>query len=85
MTRNALRAGAHAVGQALKPAAEKRKPPPGPGDWIAGVVIGTPGARRFRLYRPPDMKFGERLALMVMLHGCGQDAKSFAMSTRRTR
>ena len=31
------------------------------------------------------MKFGERLPLMVMLHGCGQDAKSFATSTRMNR
>jgi poly(hydroxyalkanoate) depolymerase family esterase len=47
--------------------------------------MGSTGARRFRLYRPPDVKFGERLPLMVMLHGCGQDAKSFAMSTRMNR
>jgi poly(3-hydroxybutyrate) depolymerase len=31
------------------------------------------------------VKFGERLPLMVMLHGCGQDAKNFAMSTRMNR
>jgi poly(hydroxyalkanoate) depolymerase family esterase len=31
------------------------------------------------------MKFGERLPLMVMLHGCGQDARSFATSTRMNR
>jgi poly(3-hydroxybutyrate) depolymerase len=31
--------------------------------------MGAAGARRFRLYRPPDVKFGERLPLMVMLHG----------------
>ena len=41
--------------------------------------------RRFRLYRPPGVKFGERLPLMVMLHGCGQDANSFAASTRMNR
>ena len=47
--------------------------------------MGAAGARRFRLYRPPGVKFGERLPLMVMLHGCGQDANSFAASTRMNR
>ncbi|MGL6109045.1 MAG: extracellular catalytic domain type 1 short-chain-length polyhydroxyalkanoate depolymerase [Rubrivivax sp.] len=61
------------------------KPPPGAGDWIAGMAIGPLGARRYRLYRPPGVKFGERLPLLVMLHGCGQDAKSFATSTRMNR
>ena len=73
------------MGRAFKPTVEKRRPPPGAGDWISGVAMGPTGARRFRLYRPPDVKFGERLPLMVMLHGCGQDAKSFAMSTRMNR
>ncbi len=77
IARSTLRAGSRVV--------EKRKPPPGSGDWIAGVALGAAGARRFRLYRPPDLKIGERLPLMVMLHGCGQDAKSFAMSTRMNR
>ena len=44
--------------------------------------IGPAGVRRYRLYRPPDIPFGERLPLVVMLHGCGQDANSFAHSTR---
>ncbi len=69
----------------MKPAVDKRRPPPGAGDWITGVALGAAGMRRFRLYRPPDVKFSERLPLMVMLHGCGQDAKSFAMSTRMNR
>lgn len=47
--------------------------------------MGAAGARRFRLYRPPGVKIGERLPLMVMLHGCGQDANSFASSTRMNR
>src|SRR5437773_8456717 len=85
ITRNTLRAGTRAVGRALKPTVDKRRPPPGAGDWIAGMALGPMGARRFRLYRPPDVRFGERLPLMVMLHGCGQDAKSFAMSTRMNR
>ena len=85
ITRSSLRAGKCAVGRAFKPSVDKRKAPPGAGDWIAGVAVGSAGARRFRLYRPPDVQFGERLPLMVMLHGCGQDAKSFAMSTRMNR
>ena len=67
---------------ALKPTLAKRKPPIGNGDWLAGMAVGTTGARTFRIFRPPGVKFGERLPLMVMLHGCHQDAKSFAASTR---
>jgi poly(hydroxyalkanoate) depolymerase family esterase len=72
-------------GLTMKLVANQRKPPRGEGDWIAGIAMGATGARRYRLYRPPHMKFGERLPLMVMLHGCGQDAKSFAQSTRMNR
>src|SRR6476659_10162853 len=61
------------------------KAPAGEGDWIAGIAVGATGARRYRLYRPPGMKFGESLPLIVMLHGCGQDAKSFAQTTRMNR
>ncbi|MEO6564872.1 MAG: PHB depolymerase family esterase [Casimicrobiaceae bacterium] len=85
LTRNNVRSGRRAVVQALTPALDKHKPPPGAGDWLMGVALGLAGARRYRLYRPPGMKFGERLPLMVMLHGCGQDAKSFALSTRMNR
>jgi poly(hydroxyalkanoate) depolymerase family esterase len=61
------------------------KAPAGEGDWIAGVAVGATGARRYRLYRPPRVTLGERLPLIVMLHGCGQDAKSFAQTTRMNR
>lgn len=86
LTRHTLRAGSKAVTQALdktlKPAVQRRKPPPGAGDWLPGVALGPTGMRRFQLYRPPGVKLGERLPLLVMLHGCGQDAKRFALSTR---
>lgn len=93
MTRRAVRTGSRAVtqavgqavGQALKPAVAKRKPLPGAGDWIPGVALGAAGARRFHLYRPPGVALDEQLPLMVMLHGCGQDAASFAASTRMNR
>mgnify|MGYP005805896231 CR=1 FL=1 len=82
VTRQTLAKGARAAELALKWGAEKRKAPRGKGDWIAGVAMGATGVRRYRLYRPPDVRFDERLPLVVMLHGCGQDAKSFAQSTR---
>lgn len=85
MTRQATNAGTRALKKALEPSLARRRPPPGEGDWIAGIAMGAAGARRFRLYRPPDIKLGERLPLMVMLHGCGQDAATFAASTRMNR
>lgn len=81
----AVSSGRRAVVAALKPAARARTPPPGQGLWTPGVALGTTGARRFRLYQPPDVRPGERLALMVMLHGCGQNANTFAASTRMNR
>jgi poly(3-hydroxybutyrate) depolymerase len=50
---------------------------------IAGAAIGPrPEGRRYRLFRPPGVLSSERLPLLVMLHGCGQDANRFATSTR---
>jgi poly(hydroxyalkanoate) depolymerase family esterase len=85
MTRLATASGTRALKKTLKPAVARRTPPPGAGAWIPGVVMGAQGARRFRLFRPTGIAFGERLPLMVMLHGCGQDANSFAASTRMNR
>ena len=58
------------------------KPKPGVGHWLSGVAVGAAGARRYKLYLPPGLKTGERVPMIVMLHGCGQDAASFAASTR---
>jgi poly(hydroxyalkanoate) depolymerase family esterase len=85
MTRLATASGKQAFARAMKPAVARRAPPPGAGTWTAGVALGATGARRFRLYRPPDVAPGERLPLLVMLHGCGQDANAFATSTRMNR
>ncbi|MDB5944710.1 MAG: esterase, depolymerase family protein [Ramlibacter sp.] len=85
ITRSNLRAGARAARFGLDTQRERSKPPPGEGDWIPGIAMSAAGARRYRLYRPPAMQSGERLPLMVMLHGCGQDAKGFAQSTRMNR
>lgn len=89
VARQAVRSGKQvvrqAVRQAIKPALARSKPPPGAGAWTLGVASGPGGIRRFRLYRPPEVGFAERLPLLVMLHGCGQDANAFATSTRMNR
>ncbi len=68
--------------RSARPKPAKRPARTGVGEWLAGVAVGPAGLRRYRLYRPPNIAFGERLPLIVMLHGCGQDANSFAASTR---
>jgi poly(hydroxyalkanoate) depolymerase family esterase len=85
MTRLTAASGHRALAQALKPLTERLRPPAGAGTWIPGAVMGRSGILRFKLYRPPGIGIGERLPLMVMLHGCGQDAHSFAASTRMNR
>lgn len=95
MTRTALRAGSTVVKQTLRaaPAAvardyRKRKHQPAQAqqvNWHTGFAIGPQQIRRYQLYVPPGAKRTERLPLMVMLHGCGQDAYAFAASTRMNR
>lgn len=81
ITRGAARSGTRALKRAAKPKPATRSAAPRSGTWMTGVALGSGGARRFWLYRPPGATRGERLPLMVMLHGCGQDAKGFASST----
>jgi poly(hydroxyalkanoate) depolymerase family esterase len=83
----ALSNGKRIAGRVRSAAVQQMKPPPGRGDWIAGVGIGPAGARRYHLYRPPGLALapGEKLPLMVMLHGCGQTGRDFAVSTRMNR
>lgn len=83
--REGARIGKRQVGKALETSRARHKPPPGAGDWVAGVAMGMSRLLRFHVYRPPGLHAGERVPLMVMLHGCGQDAKGFALSTRMNR
>jgi poly(hydroxyalkanoate) depolymerase family esterase len=85
--RNPFSAWTKLARRTLAPALKVRSRPVSrvEGDWIAGMALGAAGARRYRLYRPPDAKASEKLPLMVMLHGCGQDADTFAASTRMNR
>ncbi|MFC7420742.1 alpha/beta hydrolase family esterase [Iodobacter arcticus] len=47
-----------------------------------GVAIGAAGPHRYRLYKPTGVRRNESLPLLVMLHGCGQDAQAFAASSK---
>lgn len=85
LTKVTLGNGRRIGAKIARDAIAKNKPPPGPGDWIPGMAVGPAGARRFHLYRPPGVATGEKLPLMVMLHGCGQTGRDFAVSTRMNR
>jgi poly(hydroxyalkanoate) depolymerase family esterase len=85
MARGSLRAGRQALARAVRPALNDQRPPPGPGDWLAGLAVAPGGVLGYRLYRPPALQRGAKLPLLVMLHGCGQTARSFALSTRMNR
>jgi len=52
------------------------------GRWLHGLAVGAGGPRSYHLYQPPAAAAGVRLPLVVMLHGCNQDAAGFASSTR---
>lgn len=84
MTRTAMRTGTKAVKKALRAAPSPRKTTAAKpvttsaALWSAGVCVGATGARRYRLFKPPGVRRTERLPLLVMLHGCGQDAQALA-------
>jgi poly(hydroxyalkanoate) depolymerase family esterase len=91
LARNMGQAGARAAtlntARLIKKAKAVSTPPvpKGPGDWLAGRVMSVAGSRQYRLYRPVNVTADEQLPLLVMLHGCGQDAASFAAGTRMNR
>lgn len=52
------------------------------GVWKTGTASSSTGLRDYRVYIPNDMPKGHRPALVVMLHGCDQNAKDFAFGSR---
>lgn len=88
LTRTALRAGSKAVRQTLRAAPVVRKRAPAKrtaAHWSTGLAVSMGGARRYRLYTPPGVQRTERLPLVVMLHGCWQDAEALAASSQMNR
>ncbi|MFZ6875671.1 alpha/beta hydrolase family esterase [Undibacterium sp. Di27W] len=53
--------------------------------WTTGVTVSAAGTRRYHVYRPPGVRSNERLPLIVMLHGCLQDAEAMAASSRMNK
>ena len=84
-TKATLSNGRRIGAKITRAAIAQNKPPPGPGDWLSGMALGPAGARRFHLYKPPGIAIGDKLPLLVMLHGCGQTGRDFAVSTRMNR
>ena len=87
LTKATLSSSKRIANQVQRAATKQLKPPPGRGEWLAGVALGPAGPRRYHLYMPPDLRLrpGEKLPLMVMLHGCGQTGRDFAICTRMNR
>lgn len=96
VTRSALHIGTKSMSQLLRVKTTKRKRATAPRaaanrvrtvDALArsGVAIHKAGLRRYLLYKPPGVHRSEMLPLVVMLHGCGQDAIALSNSSRMNR
>ncbi len=97
MTRRTVRSASKAVTAALRRAATPKRPKsalrkpaqsalqPARPTTSAGWRLGALGTRRYRLYKPPSASSGTRLPLLVMLHGCAQDAQTLASVSQMNR
>jgi poly(hydroxyalkanoate) depolymerase family esterase len=48
------------------------------GEWVIGSASSTSGSRKYRLWVPPTHDKRESSPLVMMLHGCGQNARDLA-------
>ncbi len=94
LTRSALRVGSKLAKKALKAPSKRALKAVAP-SALPNLTAGLAGTRRYQLYKSPTStktrtstraaQPSPEPALVVMLHGCGQDARSFAASTRMNR
>ncbi len=70
------------AGPKTRPLPQRTPIAAGQGHWLPGLALGAGTARRYRVYRPTGAALQHGLPLLVMLHGCGQDAQALADSTR---
>lgn len=54
----------------------------GSGRWEEGAWGAPLAPRRYRIFVPAGVTASRRAPMLVLLHGCGQDAASFAAVTR---
>ena len=80
-----LRALTRAARAGVRAAAKKRPAPrtaKAPQRGTGGIAMSSAGARRYKLFKPPGARKTAPLPLLVLLHGCTQDATAIARSTR---
>lgn len=80
--RATLRAAAAPKKRAVTVIGRSAAPVAAAGRWSVGVAGSGGGVRRYRLYTPAGATRTAPMPLLVMLHGCDQDASASARSTR---
>lgn len=64
------------------PPPDKAQAPAGDEQWLEGSFTHRGRTLDYRLYLPPEIRQTEPLPMVVMLHGCTQDAQDFAAGTQ---
>ncbi|MDH4395117.1 MAG: PHB depolymerase family esterase [Limnobacter sp.] len=93
LTSSMLKAGKKVQKIALKskPRTSLRKPgaqksvPTQSFNWESCLAASAGGLRRYYLFKPTGRSTSKPIPLVVMLHGCNQDASSFATSTHMNK
>jgi poly(hydroxyalkanoate) depolymerase family esterase len=80
-----LRVTPHPPNTFLRPSVDHAAQIPTAEQWLRGQHVQGARSIGYRLYVPPTDAGSPALPLVVMLHGCNQDADDFAMGTDMNR